>query len=61
MDSKVESLLKGIGVSATIIGVGMILGVSFLAYKNYYELKKIKLDILKSQKELGLPLDKGII
>ncbi len=58
MDTKV---LQGIGISAAVIGVAAIVGVAFLAYKNFYELQLTILNILKAQKDLGLPLDNDLV
>jgi len=56
-----EKLLKGLGISAAVIGVVFLVGISFVAYKNFYDLQRTKLEILRLQKELGLPMDNDLI
>jgi len=61
-DKEVKSLMKVIGISATVVGGLVIVGVVFVAYKNYFDLKKTKLEILKLKRQLGLSSDdKGLL
>lgn len=45
--------LKAIGVSASIVGIVVIVAAGFGAYKNYIELKKTRLEIKVLQKQLA--------
>lgn len=58
MDTKI---LTGLGISAAVLGLAAIAGLGFVAYKNFYELQKTKLEILKLQKDLGLPQDNDLV
>lgn len=61
MQDDVKSLLTKIGISTTIIGVAVLVGAGFIIYKNYYELQRTKLDILRLKRDLGLPLDNHLV
>jgi len=61
-EKEVKSLMKVVGISATVVGGLVIVGVVFVAYKNYFDLKKTKLEILKLKRQLGLSSDdKGLL
>lgn len=60
-DSEVKSLLNKIGISTAVIGGLIVVGVVMLAYKNFYELQRTKLEILRLQKELGMPQDNNLV
>ena len=54
MEETALKSLKSIGISAKIVTGLIILGVAATIYKNYYELKKTKLQIKFIEQELDL-------
>jgi hypothetical protein len=51
-----KSLLTAIGISGGAITLIFGISIGFTVYKNYYEVKKLKLDIANLEKLLGLPI-----
>lgn len=56
-----EKALKALGISSVVVGGLILVGMIGLAYKNFYDMQLTKLNILKAQKDLGLPLDNHLI
>jgi len=56
-----ENALKALGISSVVIGGLILIGMAGLAYKNFYDVQLTKLNILKAQKDLGLPMDDHLI
>ncbi len=56
-----EDSLKAIGISSVVIGGLVLIGIISLAYKNFYDLQLTKLNILKAQRDLEMPLNNELI
>ncbi len=54
MDEKgVSKIVKAVGISSAAVGVIFLAGLGFLAYRNYFEVVKLKLQIESLKKGLA--------
>lgn len=54
MDEKtIKSILQTVGVSVGMLGIILIAAVGVSAYRNYFEIKQIKLNVKLIQKKLA--------
>jgi len=46
--------LAALGIGAGIVSLLFLAGMGFFAYKNWVEMQKLKLEVVKLKKELGV-------
>ncbi len=54
MNDPIKSVVKVIGISSGVLAGISLLALTFIAYRNYFEVKKLKLEIKELEKELGM-------
>lgn len=52
-DQAINKITTAIGISATAIGVIVLVGMGMTAYRNYYEIVRAKLQIKELRRNLG--------
>lgn len=53
-NEQIANLLKAAGITAGVITFGLGLGLALTAYKNYYEVRKCKLEIKVLKEKLNI-------